>query len=356
MASKQRDFKKINWPSEKIASLGEHRRKAPTGDHNLVRGSNNSKQHQASCNLHRLSPKPKSPERQVAQEDEFDEEDCNNNSLSIITLASLDGRTMVTGNSAINKQSININSNNKKKTFATAGGPVAMEGKRFSLLQGNQTHSSFMQIPQQAGGNSRQSLANASSSANGGSSAAASSSQLHLPQTASSSTTHLHPAHQHQRQSTLTIKQNVHLKYVKFIIILLLAIDLVITITAYKFAINDQMSFWLLSAYKFRFSTFNLVLSSTWYIILIGAILFDVYAILMLASLVDVTSVSLLLVFSGIHLTKRVDYDSVNMISLLTLLFAIIMLLMYLLLMTSLKFYLLGAVKQRLKNKSSSRL
>ena len=148
----------------------------------------------------------------------------------------------------------------------------------------------------------------------------------------------------------LNVSKRLSLKYVKTLIIALLAIDLAITVLVHQFAQQDTISLGpLLSSvtYKLRLSTLNLCLSSLWFILLIGAILFEVYALLFLGCLLNACSFLLLLAFSLLHFTQRIDYNSVHLTSLLLLLFAVTILHVYLLAMTALMAYLMLAVKRR---------
>lgn len=172
-----------------------------------------------------------------------------------------------------------------------------------------------------------------------------------------SSTTQLQPpnSHHHHYQNnrqtshrqTLNISsRNMNLKYVKTLIIILMSLDLLMTILLHQFAAQDQMQIWL-TTYRLRFSLLNLVLSAIWFLVLVGAILFDVHFILVIACIVDVGSFVLLLVLSVVHFYKRIDYNTVQLTSLLALLFAIIFLHVYLLAMSALTIYLTGAVRRR---------
>lgn len=173
------------------------------------------------------------------------------------------------------------------------------------------------------------------------------------PSTTNSSTAHLHSLNNlHASQSTtgtnpLNISKRVNLKYIKTLIIALMAIDLLITVLVYHFSSHDEISLIWFTSHRLRFSLLNLILSSLWFIILIGAIIFDVYFILLIGCLVDIGSFILLLIFSIIHFSQRIDYNTVNLTSLLALLFSIIVLHVYLLVMAALTTYLMLAVKQR---------
>lgn len=150
-----------------------------------------------------------------------------------------------------------------------------------------------------------------------------------------------------QPSTTFTVKRHVNLKYIKTIIILLLAIDLVITVFVHQFSTNDQFTLLWFASLKLRFSLVNLILSSIWFIILIGAILFDVHFILAISCLVHIISFFLLLGFSVVHFSRRIDYNTVHLFSLLTLLFSIIVLHVYLLVLAALTLYLMRAVRNR---------
>lgn len=190
--------------------------------------------------------------------------------------------------------------------------------------------------------------------------------QHQLQSSTNSSTAHLHSLadlhqqashhhnHHHNHRQTLNISKKLNLKHIKTIIIALMAIDLLITLFVHHFAAHDELptlpSIWFLSGpIKMRLSVLNLVLSSIWFIVLIGAILFDVYSILVLACLVDAVSFLLLLVCSILHFSRRIDYNTVNLASLLALLFSIIVLHVYLLVMAALTIYLALAVRRRRK-------
>lgn len=170
-----------------------------------------------------------------------------------------------------------------------------------------------------------------------------------------SSTTQLHNSYANSNTNnnqtnttSFSIKRNVNLKYIKTIIILLLALDLIITVFVHQFSTQDYLSVWFTSM-RMRFSLLNLILSAIWFVILIGAILFDVYFILFVSSLVHFSSFVLLLIFSFIHFTRRIDYNTVNLASLLALLFSIILLHVYLLVLFALTIYLMQAVRRRQK-------
>lgn len=150
-----------------------------------------------------------------------------------------------------------------------------------------------------------------------------------------------------------SIKQQVNLKYIKTIIILLLAVDLLITVFVHQFSSQDYLSIWFTS-FKLRFSLLNLILSAIWSIILIAAILFDIYFILVISFIVDIISFFLLLGFSFIHFYRRIDYNTVNLTSLLLLLFSIIVLHVYLIVLSTLTLYLMQAVRRRQKCPSNS--
>lgn len=176
--------------------------------------------------------------------------------------------------------------------------------------------------------------------------------------TTNNSTAHLHHLNSNNNNnnpSTLNIRQRVNLKYVKTLIISLMALDLLITVFVHQFSSHDELSlsFWFIHSLKLRFSLLNLILSSIWFIVLIGAIIFDIYFILLVGCVVDVLSFVLLLIFSFIHFTQRIDYNSVQLTSLLALLFSIIVLHVYLLAMAALTTYLMLAVRQR--NQTSRR-
>lgn len=145
---------------------------------------------------------------------------------------------------------------------------------------------------------------------------------------------------------TFSIKRNLNLKYIKTIIILLLALDLLITVFVHQFSSQDYLSIWFTS-FKLRLSLLNLILSAIWFIVLIGAILFDVYFILLISCLVHLSSFVLLLIFSVIHFSRRIDYNTVNLTSLLALLFSIVVLHVYLIVLIALTVYLMQAVKRR---------
>lgn len=144
----------------------------------------------------------------------------------------------------------------------------------------------------------------------------------------------------------LNIRRNVNLKYVKTLLILLMAIDLLVTIFVHHFSSHDEFTIWFTS-YKLRYSLVNLILSSIWFIVLIGAIMFDIYFILIIGCLVDVVSFVVLLVFTILHFSRRIDYNTVNLTSFLVLLFSLIILHVYLVVMATLTIYLAMAVKQR---------
>lgn len=173
---------------------------------------------------------------------------------------------------------------------------------------------------------------------------------------ASSSTTRLHSLsnllgpNAPQKAAPLNIKRNVNLKYVKTLIIVLMAIDLMVTLFVHHFSTNDNLSLWFTS-HKIRFSLLNLILSSIWFIVLIGAIIFDVYFVLVIGCIVDIVSFVLLFAFSTIHFSRRIDYNTVNLTSLLILLFSIVILHVYLIVMATLTIYLAMAVKQRQKSR-----
>lgn len=151
-------------------------------------------------------------------------------------------------------------------------------------------------------------------------------------------------------RSTFTVRRHVNLKYIKTIIILLLAVDLIITVFVHQFSSNDQLTILWFTSFKMRFSLLNLILSSIWFIILIGAILFDVHFILAISCLVHSVSFFVLLGFSVVHFSRRIDYNTVHLFSLLTLLFSIIVLHVYLLVLASLTYYLMRAVRSRRKS------
>lgn len=176
-----------------------------------------------------------------------------------------------------------------------------------------------------------------------------SQSSLHAPTTASSSTAQLHTLSAANQRSSMTIKCNVNLKYIKTAIICLLAIDLLITIFVHQFAVRDRISIWF-TAYELRFSLLNLLLSAIWFIILVGAILFDVYYILLISCVIEVASFFVLFGFTVYHFTRRIDYNTVNIASLLALLFSIIFLHAYLVLTASLTIHLTLAVRRRQTN------
>lgn len=145
--------------------------------------------------------------------------------------------------------------------------------------------------------------------------------------------------------------KNMNLKYVKTLIIILMSLDLLMTILLYHFApqqpATDQyLQIWL-TGYRLRWSVLNLALSAVWFVILAGAILFDVHSILLVACLIDVASFVLLLVLSTIHFYKRIDYNTVQLTSLFALLFALIFLHVYLLVVCCLTIYLAQAVRRR---------
>jgi len=165
---------------------------------------------------------------------------------------------------------------------------------------------------------------------------------LDQPQTSNSSTAQLH----NLTGSPLSIRRSANLKCIKTLIIGLLAIDLLITVFVHQFSSEDQMSIWFTS-HKMRFSLLNLILSSVWFVVLVGAILFDIYFILVISCLVDLLSFLLLLVLSVRHFTLRVDYNSVSLTSLLALLFSIVLLHVYLVVMSVLTINLTLAVKRR---------
>jgi hypothetical protein len=167
----------------------------------------------------------------------------------------------------------------------------------------------------------------------------------------SSSTAHLHSLSSLHQRPTTTISKRINLKYIKTLIMLLMSLDLMITIGVHHFASHDEFSLALTST-KLRLSLVNLVLSAVWFVVLSGAILFDIYFVLLIGSLVDVASFILLLACSAIHFTYRIDYNTVNLTSLLLLLFAIIILHVYLLVITSLTIYLMLAVKRRRKHRN----
>lgn len=150
------------------------------------------------------------------------------------------------------------------------------------------------------------------------------------------------------RQTSFSIKRQLNLKYIKTIIILLLAIDLLITVFVHQFSSQDYLSLWFTSV-KLRFSLLNLVLSAIWFIILIGAILYDIYFILVISFAVDVASFFVLLGFSFVHFYRKIDYNTVNLTSLLLLLFSIIVLHVYLVVLSALTMYLMQAVRRRQK-------
>lgn len=145
----------------------------------------------------------------------------------------------------------------------------------------------------------------------------------------------------------------MNLKYVKTLIIILMGLDLLMTVFLHQFASQDQIQIWL-TTYRLRFSLLNLVLSAIWFVVLIGAILFDVYFILVIACIVDVGSFLVLLVLSIVHFYKRIDYNTVQLTSLLALLFSIIFLHVYLVAMSALTIYLTGAVGRRKRSAMSA--
>ena len=159
-----------------------------------------------------------------------------------------------------------------------------------------------------------------------------------------------------QQQLNFSSNNKVNLKYVKTLIILLMAIDLLVTLFVHHFAQSDHISLAFFgsssSVLRIKFSTLNVALSSLWFITLIGAILFDIYSILLIAFLLDTISFLLLLCFSIIHFTYRIDYNSVNLTSFLLLLFAITVLHLYLIAMAALTMYLMLAVKRRRNSRS----
>lgn len=158
-------------------------------------------------------------------------------------------------------------------------------------------------------------------------------------------------AQQQQGATSLTIKRNVNLKYVKATIICLLAVDLLVSVVVHQFAVQDQLSVppWLpfASSLKLRFSSLNLVLSSIWYLVLTAAILFDVYLVLVVSFALDLASLLVLAAYSILHFSRKIDFNTVNLVSLLGLLFGIIALHVYLALMACLTAYLMSAVKRR---------
>lgn len=165
-----------------------------------------------------------------------------------------------------------------------------------------------------------------------------------------SSTAQLHPtSHSNPRSQTMTIKRKVNLKYVKMTIIICLAIDLAITVFVHQFAQQDLIGPIWFTSLKMRFSLLNLVLSSIWFVILLAGILFDLYPILLLGCIIDLTSFLVLFGFTIKHFTKRIDYNTVNLTSLLGLLFSIIILHVYLLVTGSLTAYLALLVRRRNK-------
>lgn len=173
------------------------------------------------------------------------------------------------------------------------------------------------------------------------------------PPTTTSSTAHLHSlsdlAGTSNTSHPLSIKRNVNLKYIKALIILLMSIDMLITVFVHQFSTQDQIPIWF-TTYKLRFSLLNLLLGAIWFITMVGAVLFDVFSILVIGCIVDISSLVLLFVLSIVHFTQRIDYNSVNLTSLLMLLFAIIVLHVYMIVMTALTVYLMLIVKQRLSS------
>lgn len=146
----------------------------------------------------------------------------------------------------------------------------------------------------------------------------------------------------------LSIKRQVNLKHIKTIIIALLAVDLLITVFVHQFSSQDQLSFSLFqSSFRLRLSLLNLLLTAIWFILLIGAILFDWYAILLVSCLLEISSFFVLLGFSINHFGRRIDYNTVQLTSLLALLFAVVILHVYLLVAAGLMVYLTLAVKRR---------
>lgn len=162
-----------------------------------------------------------------------------------------------------------------------------------------------------------------------------------------------HSTHHKNNKSSLKMHSNfvrrkANLCRVKTLIISLIAIDLLITVFVHLFATSNQpIIFQISSTFKMRFSTLNLLLSLIWYIVLIGAIMFDVLSVLIIGCCVDVLSFVCLLAMSIVHFTKRIDYNNANLASLLTLLFSISVLHVYLLVMASLMIYLTRAVRRR---------
>lgn len=191
-----------------------------------------------------------------------------------------------------------------------------------------------------------------------------STAQLHNPTTnnrANIKSNNHNYQHQHQHHNNssstthaMTFKRKVNLKYIKTLIILLIAIDLAISVFVHQFALNDQITplIWFKSI-KMRFSLLNLLLSSVWYVILMGGILFDNYVILVISCCVDLLSFLVLLAFSLVHFTRRIDYSTVSLTSFLGLLFSIIILHVYLVLTGSLTGYLAMAVRRRNKQQTS---
>lgn len=188
-----------------------------------------------------------------------------------------------------------------------------------------------------------------------------SNSSLQADLSSSTSKTHLHDsiaslanlanhsaASARTTSKPLSIKQQVNLKHIKTLIIGLLAVDLLITVLVHQFSSQDQLAFSLFqSSFRMRLSLINLLLSATWFILLIGAILFDIYAILLISCSLDIGSFFLLLAFSINHFTRRIDYNSVQLTSLLALLFAVVALHVYLLVVAALMVYLTLAVRRR---------
>lgn len=175
--------------------------------------------------------------------------------------------------------------------------------------------------------------------------------------TNNNSTAHLHSLSQLNPRpgpAPLSIRRNVNLKYVKTLIICLMAVDLLITVLIHQFSNQDQVTLWF-TTLKMRFSLLNLMLSTVWFVVQIGAILFDIYPILLVSSLVHVASFFVLLVLSLVHFTRRIDYNTVNLTSFLLLLFSIIFLHVYLLVMAALNIHLTMNVKQRKRSPAVTR-
>lgn len=268
-----------------------------------------------------------SPRLNLSSDRDRDREQVSNRLDTDKPTISLDGRKLILGSSCGSNsqpQSMNITSSSQKANSTKLDSSPTqrvVNSKTSGYLLSNQQYNKHLQMSQ---------------------------STFHLPSTITSSTAQLHTFTDSNNGSSMTIKRNVNLKYIKTVIIFLLALDFLITVFVHQYAVQDQIPIWFTS-HKLRFSLLNLVLSGIWFVTLVGAILFDIYYILFISSVVDVVSLIMLLGFTIYHFYRRIDYNTVNLTSLLALLFSIIILHVYLVLTASLTIYLMLAVRNRQK-------